>query len=174
MRRDDSFTRLYYSSSWQILPRKREGCGTYRYSYKQIHFRILRVLGAKVTTWKVGHAYAKTKLREIKGIFGGELAGHYYFRDFNHCDSGMVAALIVLQVVAKLKKEGTTLSSFMDSVISYANSGEQNFKLEQKDEAMNALYQEFGKRADVTNIYDFDGYRVEFAFVVVQCKKIEY
>jgi phosphomannomutase len=123
----------------------------------------LESLGAKVTTWKVGHAYAKTKLREIKGIFGGELAGHYYFRDFNHCDSGMVAALIVLQVVAKLKKEGTTLSSFMDSVISYANSGEQNFKLEQKDEAMNALYQEFGKRADVTNIYDFDGYRVEFA-----------
>ncbi|MDC7245577.1 MAG: phosphomannomutase/phosphoglucomutase [Sphaerochaetaceae bacterium] len=122
----------------------------------------LTASGADVTTWKVGHAYAKTKLREIKGIFGGELAGHYYFRDFNHCDSGMVAALIVLQVMVQLKKEGSTLSQFIDSVIAYANSGEKNFKLEQKDEAMKALFEAFGKREDVTKIFDFDGYRIEF------------
>ncbi len=119
-------------------------------------------LGGDVTVWKVGHAFAKMKLREIHGIFGGELAGHYYFRDFNHCDSGFVAALIVLDVVSELKKKGETLSQFMDTIISYANSGEVNFKLEQKDEAMQALFDRYGSREDVKQLYDFDGYRIEF------------
>ena len=123
---------------------------------------FLENLGAKVTTWKVGHAFAKVKLREIHGIFGGELAGHYYFRDFNHCDSGMVAALIVLQVMVRLKKEGKTFSSLIDSIIAYSNSGEKNFKLEQKDEAMQSLYNTYGKRDDLKALYDFDGYRIEF------------
>ncbi len=122
----------------------------------------LSALGGEVTVWKVGHAFAKLKLREIHGIFGGELAGHYYFRDFNHCDSGFVAALIVLNVVRTLKQEGKTLSSLMDTIISYANSGEMNFKLEQKDEAMKALYDTYGSREDVVRLYDFDGYRIEF------------
>ena len=122
----------------------------------------LSTLGGEVTVWKVGHAFAKLKLREIQGIFGGELAGHYYFRDFNHCDSGFVAALIVLNVVRDLKQEGKTLSSLMDTIISYANSGEMNFKLEQKDEAMKALYDTYGSREDVVKLYDFDGYRIEF------------
>lgn len=122
----------------------------------------LTQLGATITTWKVGHAFAKVKLREIKGIFGGELAGHYYFRDFNNCDSGFLAALVVLQVMVQLKKEGITFSSLIDTIISYANSGEKNFKLEQKDEAMKSLYETYGKRSDVTALFDFDGYRIEF------------
>ena len=44
--------------------------------------------GAKMHMWKVGRAYAALKLRDIDGIFGGELAGHYYFRDFYYSDSG--------------------------------------------------------------------------------------
>lgn len=123
----------------------------------------LEKLGGRVTTWKVGHAYAKVKLREINGIFGGELAGHYYFRDFYNCDSGMLAALIVLQVVAKLHTQGKTLSSFMDSIITYANSGETNFKLSQKDEAMAALHTKYVKEQKPLAVFDFDGYRVEFA-----------
>jgi phosphomannomutase len=123
----------------------------------------LEKLGARVTTWKVGHAYAKVKLREIEGIFGGELAGHYYFRDFNNCDSGMLAALIVLQVLVQLRKEGKTFSSLIDTIITYANSGEQNFKLEQKDEAMAALYQKYAVDQKPILVLDMDGYRIEFA-----------
>ncbi|MDD3366337.1 MAG: phosphomannomutase/phosphoglucomutase [Sphaerochaetaceae bacterium] len=122
----------------------------------------LEKLGAQVTTWKVGHAFAKIKLREIQGIFGGELAGHYYFRDFNYCDSGMLATLIVLQVVAEIHAKGQTLSSFIDTLVTYANSGERNFKLEQKDEAMAALYQKYGIEQSPIRILDFDGYRIEF------------
>ncbi|MEA4861661.1 MAG: phosphomannomutase/phosphoglucomutase [Sphaerochaeta sp.] len=122
----------------------------------------LTKLGANGHIWKVGHAFAKTKLRELGAIFGGELAGHYYFRDFFNCDSGFLASLIVLDVVAKLKKEGTTIGSFIDSIIAYANSGEINFKLEQKDQAVAALYDRFVTHDKPEKVLDFDGYRIEF------------
>jgi phosphomannomutase len=120
----------------------------------------LEKLGSKVTIWKVGHAFAKMKIREIHGIFGGELAGHYYFRDFFNCDSGILASMIVLNVVARLKKEGKTIGEFIDSIVKYANSGENNFKLVHKDEAMEALYKAYAPHAD--RVLDFDGYRIEY------------
>ena len=119
-------------------------------------------LGASVYTWKVGHAYAKTKLRDLNAIFGGELAGHYYFRDFYNCDSGFLASLIVLKVVSQLKKEGKTFSSLIDSIIAYANSGEVNFKLEHKDDAVSALFDRFVAHDNPSKVLDFDGYRIEF------------
>ncbi len=119
-------------------------------------------LGSKVHMWKVGHAFAKRKLREIDGIFGGELAGHYYFRDFFYCDSGILAAMIVLNVVKQLKQEGNTLSSFIETINPYAYSGEINFKIENKQQAMETLKEEFSKQEEVTAFHDFDGYRVEF------------
>lgn len=122
----------------------------------------LERLGFKVTTWKVGHAYAKPKLRELDAIFGGELAGHYYFRDFFFCDSGILASLFVLSVASRLKEEGRTFSSLIDSIVSYANSGEVNFRLERKDDAINALYEEFVTNGDPITIMDFDGYRIEY------------
>ncbi|MBO8443881.1 MAG: phosphomannomutase/phosphoglucomutase [Spirochaetes bacterium] len=122
----------------------------------------LEKLGFTVTTWKVGHAYAKLKIREIKGIFGGELAGHYYFRDFGNCDSGILASLIVLSVVASLKKEGRSLGDFMSQIVCYTNSGEVNFRLERKDEAIQAIYERFVTNDHPTKVLDFDGYRIEF------------
>ena len=116
---------------------------------------------SKVIIWKVGHAYAKMKIREEHCIFGGELAGHYYFRDFNNCDSGILASLIVLQTVAELKRQGKTLGQLVDEIVAYANAGEINFKLEQKDEAIAALYDKYSK-LNPTRILDFDGYRIEF------------
>lgn len=123
----------------------------------------LTKLGATVHIWKVGHAFAKTKLRDLGAIFGGELAGHYYFRDFFNCDSGFLASLIVLQVVSELKKQGVSISSFIDSIIAYANSGEINFKLENKDSAMAALYERFVENDKPSKVMDFDGYRIEFS-----------
>ena len=122
----------------------------------------LEKLGATVTTWKVGHAFAKVKMRELQAIFGGELAGHYYFRDFNNCDSGFLACLVVLQVLKTLHEEGRTFSSLIDEIIVYKTSGEINFKLEKKDEAMEALYTAYAINSKPEKIYDIDGYRIEF------------
>jgi len=118
--------------------------------------------GAEVHTWKVGHAFAKNKMRELAAIFGGELAGHYYFRDFFNCDSGFYAAMIVLSVAAELKRAGITIGAFIDSVVTWANSGEINFKLEEKDRAMDELYQRYVTLSNPSTVMDFDGYRIEF------------
>lgn len=119
-------------------------------------------LGGTPHMWKVGHAFAKLKLREIKGIFGGELAGHYYFRDFFNCDSGILASLIVLEVASALKKQGSTFSQLIDSINIYFNSGEINFRIEQKSEAMEYLKEKYNRSELPTAFYDFDGYRIEF------------
>jgi phosphomannomutase len=119
-------------------------------------------LGGKMHTWRVGRAYASPKLREINGIYGGELAGHYYFRDFFYSDSGILASLIVLNLLSKFKKEGKTMSEIISDISKYANSGEINFKIEQKLEAMEALKDYFVAEEEPMEILDFDGYRLEF------------
>ena len=112
--------------------------------------------------WRVGRAYAALKLREIDGVFGGELAGHYYFRDFFYSDSGLLAAILILNVVAKMKAQGVSLSQLIARIEKYQNSGEINFRVEDKKGAMDAVRDYFMSTEKSTAYMDFDGYRVEF------------
>ena len=122
----------------------------------------LTPMGCRVETWKVGRANAALKLRELDGVWGGELAGHYYFRDFFYSDSGLLAAQFVLHVVAALKKEGVTLSQLIGRIAKYENSGEINYRVEDKQGAMDAVRTYFTGIEAPTASMDFDGYRVEF------------
>lgn len=121
----------------------------------------IRELGGEPHMWKVGHSFAKVKMRELGCIVGGELAGHYYFRDFFNCDSGILTALIVLSVAAKLKADGKPFSACIDGLMRYANSGEINLHVEQKQEAINALVEVFSDEQPEA-VHDFDGVRMEF------------
>lgn len=118
--------------------------------------------GCDVHTWKVGRANAALKLREIDGIWGGELAGHYYFRDFFYSDSGLLASLLVMRVVAKMKKEGVTFSQMIARIARYENSGEINFRLEDKKGAMDAVRDFYSAQEEPLSYMDFDGYRLDF------------
>jgi len=118
--------------------------------------------GADLHTWRVGRAFAAPKLREIDGLWGGELAGHYYFKDFFYSDSGLLASMIVLRIVSSLKKQGIRLSDKLASMIRYRNSGEINFRLEDKQGAMDAVRDHFLAQEKADAFYDFDGYRAEF------------
>jgi phosphomannomutase len=122
----------------------------------------LAPMGGIMNTWRVGRAYAALKLRELDGVYGGELAGHYYFRDFFYSDSGLLAAILILNVIAKKKAEGLTLSALIGRIEKYQNSGEINFKLDRKQEAMDAVRDYFMSVEKATASMDFDGYRVEF------------
>jgi phosphomannomutase len=122
----------------------------------------LEPLGCEVHTWKVGRANAAPRLREIGGIWGGELAGHYYFRDFFYSDSGLLAALLVLRVLSRMKKQGVTFSQLIGKIAKYQNSGEINFKLDDKQGAMDAVKEHFSAQEKPTAFMDFDGYRLEF------------
>jgi phosphomannomutase len=59
---------------------------------------------------RVGHAFFKTRMRAEGSLFGGEVSGHYYFRDFYCADSGTIPALLVLEL---LSGEGRTLSELL-------------------------------------------------------------
>lgn len=120
----------------------------------------LKTLGYTPVIWKVGHSFAKMKIREKDARFGGELAGHYYFKDFFWCDSGIFASILVLNTLAYLKKQGKKLSEFIDEIVVYANTGEINFKIDNKDEVIEELKSKYLSGA--TTSYDFDGYRIEY------------
>ncbi len=119
-------------------------------------------LGGRPFMWKVGHSHAKMKMRELKAVYGGELAGHYYFRDFFNCDSGMLAAILVLNILSDVKKRGGSFSALIDSISSYSNSGEINFRIDDKVTAMNSIRDYFTAAEIPSAFFDFDGYRVEY------------
>jgi len=122
----------------------------------------LNQFNTELVIWKVGRAYGATKLKEVDGIFGGELAGHYYFRDFYYSDSGLLAAILVLNIVKALKKKGIKFSDIINSISPYWNTGEVNFKIEDKLSAMNEVRDYFQKNEPPLKYLDFDGYRLEF------------
>lgn len=122
----------------------------------------LAPMGAEMHTWKVGRAFAARKLRELDGVYGGELAGHYYFRDFFYSDSGLLASMLILNVVADMKRKGISLSRLISGIEKYQNSGEINFRIEDKQGAMDTVRDHFMENEKATAYMDFDGYRVEF------------
>jgi phosphomannomutase len=79
---------------------------------------------------RVGHAFMKKTLAETKAVFGGELSGHFYFRDNFFADSGAIAFARLLSVLSGQPK---SLSELMRPLKRYAHSGEINFHVEDKD-----------------------------------------
>ena len=122
----------------------------------------LAPMGCEMRTWKVGRAFAAKRLRDLDGVWGGELAGHYYFKDFFYSDSGLLASMLILRVVAAMKSRGVTLSGLVSRIARYKNSGEINFRVEDKKGAMEAVREWFTSAETPTAFMDFDGYRVEF------------
>ena len=131
-------------------------------SSRAIQEYLGRLYNASVETWRVGRAYAALKLRELDGCFGGELAGHYYFRDFYYSDSGIMAALLVLRLLAQFKAKGKSMSQIIKEISGYHNSGEINFTIEKKKEAMDAVRDHFMSIEKPERFLDFDGYRLDY------------
>ena len=123
---------------------------------------FLSSAGAKPFIWKVGHAFAKVKLRELDAPFGGEYAGHYYFRDFHWCDSGELAALVALGEIAAARAKGTAFSQLIAPVDRYANSGELNFRIDDKDAAIARAVAALRAEREPDRILDFDGFRLDY------------
>ena len=83
---------------------------------------------------RVGHAFFKTRMRELGAAFGGEVSGHYYFHDFYCADSGTIPALLILEL---LSVEGKKLSELLEPLRSrYFISGEINSEVSDQDAKM--------------------------------------
>jgi phosphomannomutase len=93
--------------------------------------------GGRAVMNRVGHAFFKTRMREENAVFGGEVSGHYYFRDFWCADSGTIPALLVLEL---LSKRGKRMSELLAEYRSrYFISGEINSEVSDQDAKMEEL-----------------------------------
>lgn len=86
--------------------------------------------GGTAVVSQTGHAHLKAKMREVDAIYGGEMSAHHYFRAFMYCDSGMIPALLVAELVAR---SGQPLSALVDGMRArFPSSGEINFQIVDK------------------------------------------
>jgi phosphomannomutase len=115
--------------------------------------------GGRPVRGRVGHVFIKHLMEEHGAVFGGELSGHFYFRDNFNADSGAIALATLLTVVAR---SGASLGALVRPVARYAQSGEINFRSEEPDAALAALVERFGpesKSAGETD--DLDGVTID-------------
>ena len=89
---------------------------------------------------RVGHSFIKALMREHDAIFGGEHSGHFYFRDNWYADSGIIAALTVLEL---LSSEGVSVSQAVKPIDRYFRSGEINIEAREMPAVLRALEQHF-------------------------------
>ncbi|MGA2013607.1 MAG: phosphomannomutase/phosphoglucomutase [Solirubrobacteraceae bacterium] len=105
---------------------------------------------------RVGHAFFKTRMREEHAVFGGEVSGHYYFRDFYCADSGTLPALLILEL---LSKRGATMSELLAPYRSrYFISGEINTRVDDPQ----AKLDELASRYSDARLGHLDGVSVDY------------
>lgn len=97
--------------------------------------------GGRPIRERVGHSFIKATLRREDGIFGGELAGHYYFRDTYTADNSLLA---VFEMLNLLWKTGRPLSELVQPLRRYAKSEETNFQVEDKQGKIDLLGERYG------------------------------
>ena len=97
--------------------------------------------GGRALMNRVGHAYFKTRMRQEGAVFGGEVSGHYYFRDFYCADSGTIPALLILEL---LSQREATLSQLLEPYrSSYFISGEINSEVADQDGKLQELAERY-------------------------------
>jgi phosphomannomutase len=84
---------------------------------------VIRENGGTPVRTRVGHSFIKEVMADTGAVFGGEHSGHYYFRDNYRADSGLIAAMVILE---QLSRSGDTLSTLRRPFERYAASGEVN------------------------------------------------
>jgi phosphomannomutase len=118
---------------------------------------LINKLGGKAIRTRVGHSYIKAEMRRTNAIFGGEHSGHFYFRDNWYADSGLIALLIMLELVSV---EGKPLSEILKPLDHRYRSGEINSTVSDVQGKMHALEEHFGKEAK--SIDYTDGITLDF------------
>jgi phosphomannomutase len=107
---------------------------------------------------RVGHAFIKERMREVGAAFAGEVSGHYYFRDFSQCDTGVVPFLVMLE---RISRDGTKLSELLRPFRErYFITGELNTPVAEVPAKLAELEQRFGPDGSVSHL---DGLSVEAA-----------
>ncbi len=100
---------------------------------------------------RVGHSFMKKTLRDTHAVFGGELSGHFYYRDNFFADSGMITLVHMLNIVGHSDQ---TVSEMVAPLRRYSASGEINFEVDDKEGTMNELGRKYsdGQQDDLDGV----------------------
>src|SRR4051794_12711744 len=117
---------------------------------------VVERAGGRADVNRVGHAFFKTRMRKDGAAFGGEVSGHYYFRDFYCADSGTLPALLILELLSvKGKRMSELLAPYREN---YFISGEINSEVHDQDAKM----KEIEERYSDAKIDGLDGVSVDY------------
>ncbi len=118
---------------------------------------LVTQLGGKAVRTRVGHSFIKAEMRKLNAIFGGEHSGHFYFRDNWFADSGLIAFLIMLELVSV---EGKPLSELLRPLDKGIRSGEINSTVTDAQSKLQGLEQHFGQGAKLVD--HLDGLTIDY------------
>jgi phosphomannomutase len=119
---------------------------------------VVKAHGGETVLSKSGHAFIKQRMREVDGVYGGEMSAHHYFRRFAYCDSGMIPWLLIAQI---LSESGQPLSKLVGERIAlFPVSGELNYRVPDSNAALAAVEARYAPQALVLD--RTDGVSFEF------------
>jgi len=104
---------------------------------------------------RVGHAFMKKAMRDSHAVFGGELSGHFYYRDNFYADSGMITLVYMINIVSQAQ---VPVSELIKPLRRYNQSGELNFEVDDKQAKMDEL----ARRYNDGQVDNFDGVTVGY------------
>jgi len=107
---------------------------------------------------KAGHSFIKEKMREHTAIYGGEMSGHHYFKDFYFSDSGMIPWLLVTEIMSKTNQPLSEL--VLKRMQQYPISGEINIKVHQPEQLLEKIKNHYQTQS--VSVDDIDGYSFDF------------
>ncbi|HXI78615.1 MAG TPA: phosphomannomutase CpsG [Steroidobacteraceae bacterium] len=120
---------------------------------------VVKASGGVAVLSKSGHAFIKQRMREVDGVYGGEMSAHHYFKRFAYCDSGMIPWLIVAQILCE---SGQSLSSLVGERIGlFPVSGELNYRVPDARATLAAIEARYAPQARAVD--RTDGVSFEFA-----------
>ncbi len=135
--RGDLLTALIAS---HLLDERGPGTIIYDLRSSRVVAEVVREHGGRPVKTRVGHSFIKALMREEEALFAGELSFHFYFSDFFYCESGILAMLAVIKLLAD---SGKSLKSLIAPLRRYAHSGEINFRVTDQQAAMEAAAARF-------------------------------
>lgn len=142
----------------EILEKNKGGLILYSVPMSKIIEEEIKKMGGTAMKSKVGHSFIKQKATKLNSPFGGELSGHYYFKETNYSESSFLVLIKILEILSREKKP---ISEIVKPYQKYFHSPEINFNIKNKKEAIEKLKRFYSKQKNAL-LEEIDGVTVSF------------
>lgn len=143
----------------EVLGKEPESSIVYDLRSSWVLPKTVSSLGGVPRKERVGHSFLKATMRKYDAPFGGELSGHYYFRDNWYADNSEIILVCVLNLLSRSTKK---FSEILDELMCFHSTGEVNFHIDDKEGAINKLREYY---SDADSVDDLDGITIAYGSV---------